>query len=160
MSTPTVLTTSRSERLAVTILLPVLGAGAGWVVLTWHDAWLAQDWLPMRAPAELVNRFAAWLGPWAAPVLVGIGLLAGFLLVLTAWDEEVHLAVSDIDVEVRIGSSRRSYRTADVREALADGKHPVLVAHNGTDLARVKTSFRRDRLAAAFRDHGVRWAGA
>lgn len=157
MSVPTVLTTSRRDRILTWALLPVLGALAGWVVLAWHDVWLAQVWLPMRGPAEVVNRFAAFLGPWAAPVLIGVGVLAGALAALAALDEEVTLSVSGDGVEVATGSSRRRYPTADVREALADGKHLVLVAHNGTDLARVKTGFRRDRLAAAFRDHGVRW---
>lgn len=160
MTGKTVLTTSRKERRATVVLLPVAGAGVGWAVLTWHDAWRATDWLPMRGPAELVDRFDAWLGPWAGVVIVALGMVAGCVLVLIARQEEVTVVVTDTQVEIIRGSSERSYRAADVREALVDGKHLVLLAGNGTELARVRTGFARSALGSAFRTHGYDWAGA
>lgn len=160
MTEETVLAPSRTERWATAALLPVAGALAGWAVLTWHDAWRALDWVPLRGPAELVDRFDTWLGPWATVVIVGLGVVAGLVLVLIARGEEVTVVVTDKQVEIASGASERSYRADDVREALVDGKHLVLVADNGAELARVRTEFRWAALADAFRAHGYDWTGA
>ncbi|MFB9382287.1 hypothetical protein ACFFTK_04010 [Pseudonocardia petroleophila] len=160
MSDPTVLATSRRSRLATAVLLPLGGALLGWAVLTWHDVWLALDWAPMRGPVALVDRFDTWLGAGDTPVLVGLGVLLGVALVLVARSEEVTVAVGWDRVRVTRDSGERTYRRADVREALVDGKHLVLVADNGTELLRVRTEFGREALADAFRAHGYEWTGS
>lgn len=150
----TVLTTSRTERLATAVLLPVAGACAGWAVLTWHDAWRATEWLPMRGPAELVDRVDAWLGPWSPMVLVAAGVVAGLVLAGIARFEEVTLQIADEQVLITSGASARRHRAVDVREAIVDGRHLVLLARDGTELARVRTGFDRSALQSAFRSHG------
>lgn len=96
----------------------------------------------------------------AGVVIVALGMVAGCVLVFIARQEEVTVVVTDTQVEIIRGSSERSYRAADVREALVDGKHLVLLAGNGTELARVRTEFARSALGSAFRTHGYDWAGA
>ncbi len=141
MPSPTVLATSRSTRIATFVGLPVGCAAVGAAVLAFRDDWLAQDWLPWRSPVELLDRLAGWLGGWGPLVFVGLGLVAGLVLALAALDEEVSVAVTDEQVSITRGSSTRHYLAEDVREALLDAKHLVLVADNGTDLVRIKTAF-------------------
>ncbi|MGI9062335.1 MAG: YqeB family protein [Pseudonocardiaceae bacterium] len=158
MPSPTVLATSRSTRIATFVGLPVGCAAVGAAVLAFRDDWLAQDWLPWWPPVELLDRFAGWLGGWGPLVFVGLGLVAGVVLALAAMDEEVSVAVTDEQVRITRGSSTRHYRAEDVREALLDAKHLVLVADNGTDLVRIKTAFPGPALAGAFREHGYAWS--
>jgi hypothetical protein len=154
----TILTPPASYRIAIWAALPGLGAVIGWVVLTFRDDWLAQDWLPMRGPVLLIDRVADWLGPAAPVVLIGLGLAAGVLLALTAAGEEVTLTVTDDRVSIARAGSLRHHRRVDVREALLEGSHLVLVAENGTELARVRTEIPHAALAAAFAAHGYTWA--
>lgn len=159
MTAPTVLGPPRSSRIATWVLLPLLGLVLGWVVLAFRDDWLAQDWLPMRGPVLLLDKLITWLGAGAPVVVIGVGVAAGLLLALAAMDEESTVTVTDEQVSVARGSSLRHHQAADVREALLEGRHLVLVADNGTDLARVRTEVPRPALEAAFRAHGYRWTG-
>jgi hypothetical protein len=158
MPSPTVLATSRSTRIATFVGLPIGCAAVATAALAFRDDWLARDWLPWRLPVELLDRFAGWLGGWGPLVFVGLGLVAGLVLALAALDEEVSVAVTDEQVSITRSSSTRHYRAEDVREALLDTKHLVLVAGNGTDLVRVKTGFSGAALAGAFREHGYTWS--
>lgn len=155
----TVLAPSRAERLLVVIGLPVLGVLAGWVVLAFHDAWLNLEWVPMRGPASIVDRFVGWAGAWAPVALLGAGLLLGLVLVAVAIHEEARLEISAETVLIECGDVRREHRGADVREVLVEGKDLVLIAGNGTELHRVRTDYGRSRLAEAFRSHGYTWQG-
>lgn len=160
VSPPTVLAPPRSSRIATWLILPGVGVLIGWAAVALRDEWLAQEWLPWHQPAELLDWLAGRLGGWAPVVFIGVGLAAGALLALAAMDEEVTLAVADDQVTITRGSSVRRYLAKDIREALRDGKHLVLVADNGLDLVRIKTpEISGESLAAAFKAHGYLWSG-
>lgn len=141
------------------LALPLLGASAGLAVHALRDDWIRLDRAPWRALAGIADQVAGWLGPWSLPAFVGAGLLLGAFLALAATDTDVTVTVDDAEVVLAHGSSVRSHRAEDVREALLDGGHLVLLAHDGTELARLRTRLPGERLAAAFRAHGYAWIG-
>ncbi|ACQ80936.1 hypothetical protein Bcav_2691 [Beutenbergia cavernae DSM 12333] len=157
MPAPTRLEPSSTDRALTWLLLVGGGALLGWGVFAMHGWLLDLEWFPWRGPVELVGRFADATGPWAPAVFVGAGIVLGAVLALLSVADEVRVTVADDAVTIVKGDSTRTHRAEDVREALLDAKHLVLVAENGTDLARVKVEVGGDALASAFTQHGYRW---
>jgi hypothetical protein len=134
--------------------LPLLGAGAGWLLLA-GAAWLAD----LRyVPFGFVFRAVAG-APWPAALLVAwlVGAVAGLLLAITGWEERLTVVVSQEGVTLRRGRSSRHVPRADVAGAFADGKQFVLLARDGGEAAREQSDLSAGELRAALVGRGYRW---
>lgn len=156
---PTVIAPTRVDRMGTWVLLPLGGAGLGAGAHALRAFWLSWEWLPWQGPVRVADRLATQLGEWALPVFVALGVVAGLVLAVVAALEEVTVVVADDRVRIARRASVREHRADDVREALVEGRHLVLVARDGTDLSRTRTDLPAADLAAAFRAHGHRWVG-
>lgn len=153
----TVLTYPRGD-VAWTYGVLVGGGVALGAVLHVLRGWLLSlDVLPWRGVVVTVDRVVDGWGAWGPVALVAAGALLGALLAAAEVDKEPRVEVSRERVVVVRGKSRRTYLRDDVREALREDGALVLLATNGTELARVRTGIPVADLERAFLDAGYVW---
>ena len=150
----TVVSVETTERIAVAVGFPVVGALAAWG-LKLIAGWVAGlAWAPLRGPFKLVASIDE---PWATVGALAAGIVAGVVLVLIAVHER--LAVTVTDAALTLTRDARTVQAAhsDVDGVFMDGKDLVVLGRTGLELARERTDLRPERLAAAVRAHGHRW---
>lgn len=118
---------------------------------------LSLDVLPWRGVLVTVDRVVDGWGAWGAVALVAAGAVLGCVVAAGEVEKEPRFEVSPARVVVVRGRKRRTYLRADVREALHDDGALVLLATNGTELARATTGIPARDLERAFRDAGYAW---
>ncbi len=138
-------------------LLTVGGAAAGVAVGLLRDWALSLAWVPFRALLVTLDAIADAWGVWGLVALAAAGAGIGALVAADWQAKQPRIQVSRPEVVVAHQKKVRRYRRDDVREALHEDGALVLLAANGTDLARVPTEVAADDLAAAFRSHGYVW---
>ncbi|MGW1893353.1 YqeB family protein [Streptomyces sp. NPDC002004] len=134
-------------------VLVLAGAGAGRLVdLLAH--WLVTlPSAPLQQPARLIALLPA-------AVLPAAGAVVGLTLGLAAQHEQLTIRLSDDRVVlVRVGREQDFPHDA-IALAFRDGKHLVLLGHDGGELTRQECDLAVGRVAAAFTWHGYLWAGA
>nr|WP_240979861.1 hypothetical protein [Streptomyces sp. HNM0574] len=135
--------------------LTLAGAAAG-ALLPPLAAWLlGLPWSPVDGPARLVTSVPE---PWRTGGAAAVGLLGGLALGLLAAHEALTVRVSDADVELDVRDAPRTFTRAGTGLAFRDAGRLVLLAPDGTELAREKSGLNPQRLAAAFTAHGWPWA--
>lgn len=152
---PTVLRQSGRSLVLTVVAFLVLGAGVGWLVKIAAKWLVTLDWAPMQGPAELVTSIPE---PGLTLAMVGLGALLGTALALYANFEELSAEVTADRVTLTRKGESWQIPGPGIALALLDDKQFVLLAHDGTELAREKTDLPRPRLAAAFTAHGYPWA--
>jgi hypothetical protein len=136
---------------------PLLGAAAGWLVVS-VSGWAAEErWLPFRGVFRLIDRYAG-APVTVATIVAGAGI--GLAFAYAGHREKVTVTVSGSHVELlRDGRTHRVDR-GEVAAAFADGKQLVLQDAAGAELVREKSDLEPAALAAAFRAHGYPWRDA
>ncbi|MGW4461275.1 YqeB family protein [Micromonospora sp. NPDC004704] len=143
------------ERLLIWTLFPLLGAGAiaGLHALT---DWLVKlPWAPVKIAAKFVKDLP---DPAATLGAIGIGVVAGLIVAVTAVHEQlaVTVAADRVTLARRDGTVREvDGKTVDL--VFLDGKHLVLLDAAGAELAREKSDLKGELLREAFEAHGYRW---
>jgi hypothetical protein len=134
--------------------LPLLGAGAGWLLVELADRVAQVPFAPLRFLFE-------WLEDAPRPATTVIaciaGAVAGLVLAVVGWEERLTVAVSREGVTLRRGRSSRTVPARDVTGAFRDGKQLVLQTRDGAESARETSDLTADALRAAFEAHGYRW---
>ncbi|WP_189215605.1 MULTISPECIES: YqeB family protein [Streptomyces] len=145
------------EPVAGTVLLcaglTAAGAGLGWLVGPLARLLLTLPWAPLQGPAELVASLPA-------PVLPVVGAVAGAALGLVARYEQLVVDLSDDRVALTSRGRKREFPRDVVATAFRDGKHLVLLGHDGGELTRQECDLDAGRVAGAFTAHGYAWADA
>lgn len=138
-------------------VFPLLGAAAGWLVVS-VSGWAADlRWLPFRGVFRLLDRYAG------APVTVGAvaaGAVVGLGFAYAGHRDKLTVTVDGGGVDLRRDGRDRRVDRAAVAAAFADGKHLVLQDAGDGELAREKSDLPPAALAAAFRAHGYPWRDA
>lgn len=151
-----------SERVLVRVLmwtgLPLLGAGAGWLLKS-VAGWVASlPWAPLQGPFELADQLIASFGePQATIGALAVGAVAGLVLAFIAEQESLTVAVSHDRVTTKRGDTSRKIGRASVNAVFLDGKQLVLLGRSGEELAREASDLDAGRLRDAFQAHGFPW---
>ena len=132
---------------------PLAGAALGWL-LAHLPGWIEGKPLPFSGLIEILDDHS---GTVMTIALVVVGIVAGALVTLSAYDEVVTVKVSDADVEVSVVDKARSYKRDHVGDVFTDGKALVLLGRDTSELVRQKTDHKSARLQAAFEAHGYPW---
>lgn len=143
------------ERRLVWLGFPVLGAAAGWLVLTIAGWVTSLPWAPLQGPFELVASVAD--RPWATVVAIAVGIVAGLVVALLAENDYLIVTVDDSRVTVARGESTRDVPRTSIDAVFLDGKQLVLLGRGTEELAREGGDVDAGRLAAAFVAHGYPW---
>ncbi len=110
--------------------------------------------LPFGGVFEILDDLS---GPLLTIILIVLGIVAGVLVTLTAYDEVVTVTLTDTDVEVKAADKAKSFRRDQVDAVFTDGKTLVLQARDTSELVRQKTDHKEARLKAAFESHRYPW---
>lgn len=142
-------------RVVVWVGMPLLGAGAGWLV-RWGADWA--DSLPW-APFDGLWRLVASLPePEVTVGAVVVGALLGLGVSLVAAAERLTVTVTPGSVTLRRGNgSVREIHRAAIGAAFLDGKQLVLLGRTTEELAREQSDLEGKDLAGAFTAHGYPW---
>ncbi|MFH8572904.1 hypothetical protein [Streptomyces sp. NPDC017993] len=149
----TVLGRSVWGTVGVYVAFVAAGAGVGWLVGVLADWLVTLPWAPLQGPARLL---ASIPGPWL-PV---VGSVAGLVLGLVAQHEELVIRLSAESVVLSRKGRDQELPHDAVATACRDGKHLVLLGHDGGELSREPCDLDAGRLADAFTEHGYPWADA
>ncbi|WP_068619765.1 YqeB family protein [Paenibacillus tuaregi] len=153
--TPTELGLTRTERVLILILPPVLGLILGFFIPT-IAAWVTKlPWFPFKGPFELI---ASLQYNWAAGVTTLLGLIAGIWLTYAVFRETLFVTISDTNVQLKIKDQAQTLSKQDIISVFADGKQLVLLGANGAELAREACEFKPAKAAEAFARHGYPWS--
>lgn len=149
---------SRAFHVLVWFGLPVLGAGVGWL-LAWGLDWvLGLSWAPFQGPLRLLDDVT---GSWTLPVLVGLGVVLGVVVALSAYDDVAYVTVGPDGVTVTQGDVAQEVPRALVAAVFPEGKQLVVQDRSGRRRARGPIGdVPVDRLRAAFVAHGYGWVEA
>jgi hypothetical protein len=143
-----------------TKLIRWVGLPAGCAVVVWllklAAGWLLTlRWVPFQGPLELIDSIPE---PAATLGALGIGLIIGTLLALTAHSESLTVTVADDQVTLTDGENRTSTFPRDqVSAVFRDKSRLVLLGPDTNELARKTHDLNVARLADAFRAHGYPW---
>jgi hypothetical protein len=149
----TVLGRSAWSTVGVYLVLALVGAVAGWLAGLLADWWVTLPRVPLRGPAELAASVPA---PWPPAAGAVIGLALGGI----AHHEQLVIRLSDDRVVLTSKGRAREVPGDAVAAAFRDGRHLVLLGHDGGELARQECDLSAGRVAGAFTAHGYVWADA
>lgn len=139
---------------ALWLILPVLGAGLGWIARA-IASWVASlPAAPFQGPFKLV---AALPQPWATVATMALGVVAGLVLAFLIHLDNLTVTVHQDRVRLARGDVEREFDRGGVVAVFVDNKELVLLRADGSEWAREKHDLRTDRLANAFRRHGFTW---
>jgi hypothetical protein len=134
--------------------LPLLGGGAGWLLVAGAE-WVSH--IPFL-PFDFVLQAVDGAPQPVTTVVAGIvGAVAGLLMAITGWEERLTVAVSQEGVTLRRGRSSRTVPRAEIAGAFADGKQLVLLDRDGGEAAREAGDLSADALRDALVGRGYRW---
>ncbi|AXB42565.1 hypothetical protein [Amycolatopsis albispora] len=153
-STSTVVATARGWRVLGWLLCPVLGAALCWG-LKLAAGWVTTlAWFPFQGPFRLVASIPE---PAATFGALGLGAVAGLVLAFLGDLDLLSLDVGPDGVALtRAGETQRFDRGA-VGAVFFDGGKLVLLGTRGDELARESTDLGKQRVRAAFEQHGYPW---
>ncbi|MER7416581.1 hypothetical protein ABT346_07300 [Micromonospora peucetia] len=152
--TPTVVDGGAAELAVLWGGIPVLGAGAGWL-LSKGAGWIAElPWAPVQGLFELV---AGLPEPQAGIGGVAVGALGGLLIASVGTAERLAVTVGTEQVGLRRDRADRQVERRSVRAVFVDGKNLVLLGADDGELVRERSDLAVDRLRDAFRAHGWPW---
>ncbi|GAA4316617.1 hypothetical protein GCM10023086_39100 [Streptomyces venetus] len=140
---------------AISLFCAGVGAGIG-AVLPLLARWLLSlPWAPLEGPAELLTSVPE---PALTLGTVAVGALGGLLLGLTAVHESLSVRISDTHVTLTIRDTTREFAREEIAALFRDGKHLVVLAPDGLELAREHCGLPWRRLTDALAEHGYAWA--
>lgn len=141
-------------RAMVWLGFPLVGAGAGWLLMAVPEWALSLPWVPFEGPIRLAASVPA---PWASIGGITFGAAAGLLLALLSEDDYVTTVVDDLQVSMSKGESEQVAQRASVTAAFLDGKQFVLLGRSTEELVRQGGDLDTRRLVAALQAHGYPW---
>lgn len=147
----TVVAVPLAERLLAWLALPLLGAGAGWLLSAIADWVAGLPWAPFQGPFKLL---ASLPEPYATVGALLLGAVAGLALALAAADEYVTVAVADDQITIRRGNTAQTFPRSAIGGLFVEGKALVLLSTAGVELARETAEFNVARLREALQTHG------
>ncbi|WP_344133628.1 YqeB family protein [Luedemannella flava] len=154
----TVLSMSRSDRLATFIVLPTLGVLAA-VLLPPLARWALslERGLPFR---PLFWAVGAVDRPWRLAVAVALGALAGLALAASAHRSATTVTLTDDAVRLDVEGWTATVARRDIAAVFLDKDRLVLLAADCRHLAREPVASNRTATAEAFVSHGYPWREA
>jgi hypothetical protein len=135
---------------------PLLGAGAGRLLLS-VAAWMASlPWVPFQGPARLLASIPPQLATTGTLLL---GATAGLVFAYLAAKESLTVVVSDDRVALARNGFSQSIKRELVDGVFLDGKQLVLLGPAAVELARETDGLDlgAQRLSEAFLAHGYPW---
>ena len=154
----TVVTEPAWIRALVWIGLPLLGAGAGWLLKAITGWVVSLSWAPLQGPFRLVDEILTSVGePWATFGSLAVGAVAGLVLAFIAQQETLTVAIAHDRVTTKRGESTRTFDRAAVGAVFLDGKELVILGRGRDELAREASDLGADGLRDAFLVHGYSW---
>ena len=129
------------------VVFPLIGAAVGWWVPEIADQLRKLPWVPFEGPLRLA-------GDWGGVATAALGAAAGGFLAHAAKRDSLEVTVDDQQVRWCIHGTTRIFLREHVGWAGMEGKHLVIHAADGRELAREKPEGDAER---AFRDHGYAW---
>lgn len=133
---------------------PILGAGAGWLLLQGTDWLAAVPWGPLQGALRLLEAAPAALATTTA-VLLGAG--AGIALAVAAAADQFSVAVSPVRITLTRGGTTTGFARDQVHGVFRDGKQLVLLGPGSEELAREASDLPEAELRQAFQTHGYPW---
>ncbi|GLW10685.1 hypothetical protein Misp01_58130 [Microtetraspora sp. NBRC 13810] len=152
---PAVVRHGAGTHLFLWTVFPLLGAAAGWV-LSRLPGWIMS--IPAIPPMEKVEFLARFLGaPVTTAVLVVVGVVAGGVLALTAYDDIVTVEVGPGTTTITRSGQAKTFSRDLIDGVFVDGKDLVLLGPDTEELAREKTDHNAEKLRSAFHEHRYPW---
>ncbi|CAL9309249.1 hypothetical protein SUDANB51_03734 [Streptomyces sp. enrichment culture] len=116
---------------------------------------LSLRWAPLKGPAELLTSVPE---PALTLGTIAVGVLGGLLLGLSAVHDSLSVRVADTHVTLTIRDGSQEFAREEISVLFRDGKHLVVLAPSGMELAREHCGLPWRRLADALTEHGHTWA--
>ena len=139
-------------RYGIWVACPVAGAAAGWG-LKLAAGWITTlGWFPFQGVFELVTDIPE---PWSTLAALAVGAGAGFVFALFWASEMMSVEVSPSRITLHKDDKTFDFGRDEVESAFADGKQLVLLAPDGTELARETSDLSRTRLATGLHRAGL-----
>ena len=136
---------------------PIVGAVLGWL-LAQLPGWI--EGTPIPFFSGLVEILDDRSGTVMTLVLIAVGIIAGSLVALTAYEEVVWVTVTDADVTVAVVDKTKEFKRNQVADVFTDDKTLVLLGRDTSELVRQRTDHKSTTLQAAFETHGYPWRDA
>ena len=156
-SDQTVVADAAWGRALLWIVLPILGAGAGWL-LKLTATWAAGlTWVPFQGPLRLLRSVPE---PYATIGSLAVGAVAGLVLAFLAVRDQLAVTVSGDQVMLVRGERTQTIAGAEVTAVFLDGKQLVLLGRLTEELAREQSDLGAQALRDAFVSHGFQWQAA
>ncbi len=135
--------------------LPAAGTVAAWLLKLAAEWLVTLRWVPFKGPLELIDSIPE---PAATLGALGVGLVIGVLLALTAHSESLTVEVSDEQVTLTDGENRTStFPREQVSAVFRDKNRLVLLGPDTGELARKTHDLSVAQLEETFRAHGYPW---
>lgn len=133
---------------------PLAGAALGWL-LAKLPGWI--EGTPIPFFSGLIEILDDYSGTIMTLALIAVGVIAGALVALSAYEEVVWVTVTDADVKVAVVDKTKEFKRKQVADVFTDGKTLILLGRDTSELVRQKTDHKSTRLQAAFEAHGYPW---
>ncbi|HLR04163.1 MAG TPA: hypothetical protein VK111_15590 [Virgibacillus sp.] len=154
MENKTILGLSLRDKVIFIVVASMIGSVAGYFIKI-IAKWAAK--IPILPFSGILERIADWDSTYAPIIGVVIGLLAGIVFCINAFNETLHMTVTDEAVTFRFREKEETFNASDIGTVYMDNKVLVVLNRDGAELYRGKPDASRLKIADAFRHHDYRW---
>src|SRR5699024_7278938 len=113
--------------------------------------------IPILPFSGILERIADWDSTYAPIIGVVIGLLAGIVFCINAFNETLHMTVTDEAVTFRFREKEETFNASDIGTVYMDNKFLVMLNRDCDELHLGKSDASRLNIADVFRHHDYRW---
>ncbi|MET8826892.1 hypothetical protein ABZX40_04575 [Streptomyces sp. NPDC004610] len=140
---------------AIVLVCIACGAVGGWLITLLADWLTTLRWAPLKSPAELLTSIPE---PGLTLGAIAVGAALGLLVGVIGLHESLTVHISRSRVTFNIRETTDTFTRDRIGMAVRDGKHLVLLAPNGMEIAREHSGLRWQQVADTFTAHGYTWA--
>lgn len=154
MNNKTVLGLSKTDKIILIIIPPILGVLLGWFIVI-ISGWLIKvPFIPLKEILEWISTLS---GIWVSIIGAVIGGIVGIIFTLYAFHESLKITVSNSDVKLEIKEKAETIAKKDISAIFMEQKYVIILGNNGVELYRGQTDSKREYVEDTFEHYGFPW---
>lgn len=154
MEDKTIIGLTTKDKVIFIVFAMVIGAVAG-AFIKILAKWAAK--VPFIPFTSILERISEWDASYAPIVGVIIGMLAGVVLSIYAFNETLHVIVRDDEMTFTFQGKDKAIPSSKIGTIYMENKILVVLDRKGKELYRGKPEAKRFKVADALRHHDYPW---
>lgn len=154
MNNETVLGLTKTDKVILVILPPILGALLGWFMPVIVDWVMKLPMIPFEGVFDFISSFESF---WVSIIGLIIGAIAGMIFTVYAFNETLKIIITDEKVNLMLGNNEHTFLRKDISAVFMEKKKLIILDSEGRELFRGVSDSKASQIAEAFLNHRYPW---